>query len=69
MTFGLEGQGAGDHHALALSARQLVRVEQEEALGRPQPGPRQRLRDQLLLGLAVRARVDLVDPQALGDDS
>ncbi len=30
---GVQHHGAGDHHALALPAGQLVRVEQEEPLG------------------------------------
>ena len=50
----LEGQRAGDQHALPLAAGQLVRVAQEQRLGRPQPGRRQRGGDQL--GLA-RARL------------
>ena len=53
--FGLQDQRAGDDDALALAAGQLVRVAQEEALGRPQPGPRQRLGDRLAL-VARRTR-------------
>ena len=64
----VEHEGARDHDPLALAAGQLVRVQEEEALGRPQPGPRQGPRDQLVLALLVRAFVDPVDPQALGDD-
>ena len=64
----LEHEGPRDHDALALAAGELVREEQVEALGGPQPRARQRLRDEILLGLAVRALIDLVDPQALGDD-
>ena len=59
---GLEDEGAGDDDALALAAGQLVRVAQEEPLGRPEPGARQRLGDPLLLAVG-----DAVDPQALGD--
>ena len=44
---GLEHECAGDHHALALSARQLVRVAQEEALGRAKARARERSRDEL----------------------
>ena len=64
----IEHEGAGDHDALTLSARELVGVVQVEALGRAQARARERLRDQVLLGLAVRALFDLVDPQTLGDD-
>ena len=35
---GLEHQRAGDHHALALATGELVRVAEEEPLGRSQPG-------------------------------
>ena len=59
---GLEDERAGDDDALALAAGQLVRVAQEEALGRAQPGPRQRLGDQLPRSSPAHA----VDPQALG---
>ncbi|HEY0362069.1 MAG TPA: hypothetical protein VGC83_07275 [Solirubrobacteraceae bacterium] len=38
-----------DDHALALAAGDLVGVAGEEALGRAQPGPRQRVGDELLL--------------------
>ena len=41
----VERQRAGDDDALPLAAGQLVRVAQEEPLGRPQPGPGQRLGD------------------------
>ncbi len=34
---GVEHHGSGDHDALALTARELVRVEQEEPLRRTQP--------------------------------
>ena len=36
---GLQHKRAGDHHALALAARELVRIPKEEALGRAQPRP------------------------------
>ena len=36
ITFGIEHEGARDHDALALPAGELVRVVQEEALGRAQ---------------------------------
>ena len=42
---GLEHERAGDDDALPLAAGELVRVAQEEALGRAQPGLRQRLGD------------------------
>ena len=53
---GRHRQRAGDQHALALPARQLVRVAQEQPLGRPQAGRRQGGRDQLGLGAAARGR-------------
>ena len=62
----LERERAGDQHPLPLAARQLVRVAQEERLGRTQPGRRQGGGDQL--GLARPGlRDQLVDAQALGD--
>ena len=59
---GLQRERARDDDALALPARQFVRVAQEEPLGRAQPRVGQRLRD-LIAFLAAH----LVDPQALGD--
>ena len=62
----LEGERAGDQHALPLATGQLVRVAQEQRLRRPQPGRRQGGRHPL--GLArPRLGDQLVDPQALGD--
>ena len=65
----LEHQGAGDHHPLALAARELVRVEQVEPLGRTQA----RARERLARRAPPRSRrsvawCDAVDPQRLGDD-
>ncbi len=57
----VQGQRSGDHHALALPAGQLVRVTQEEAVGRSQPGPGQGGGHDVLL---VR---QAVDARALGD--
>ena len=52
-TFGSQHQRAGDDDALPLAAGQLVRVAQEEPLGRPQPRPGQRLGHRgLLVGAA-----------------
>ena len=45
----LQRERTGDHHALPLPARQLVREPQEEPLRRTEPGSRQRLGDELLL--------------------
>ncbi len=63
----VEHQRAGDHDPLPLPAGELVGVQQVEALGRPHAGPRERPRDELLLRLAVRSLVDLVDPESFGD--
>ena len=53
---------AGDDHALALAARDLVRVAREEALRRAQAGAPQRVGHELLL-----VSLDLLDANALGD--
>ena len=58
---GLQGHGPGDDHPLALAARHLVGVAQEEALRRAQAALGQRLGHPLLL-VAVRP----VDADALG---
>ena len=54
---GPQRQCAGDQHPLLLAAGQLVRVAQEQPLGRPQAGLGQRGGDQLGLAplLGVRA--------------
>jgi len=63
---GLEHQRAGDHHALALAARELVRPAAGEGLGRLQPGVLQRAAHARgPLGLAAR---EPVHHQRLGDD-
>ncbi len=64
MTSGSERERPGDHHPLALPAGQLVRVAQEEPLGRAQAGARQGAGDQLLLGRSPLG--EPVDPQPLG---
>ena len=51
----LQRERPGDHHALSLTARQLVRVRQEEAFRGTKARARQRAADELLLGLAVRS--------------
>ena len=53
---GRHRQRAGDQHPLPLPARQLVRVAQEQPLGRPEPGRRQRGGDQLGLGATLARR-------------
>ena len=70
---GRHRQGAGDQHPLPLPARQLVGVAQEQALGRPEPGRRQRGGDELGLRPALCpislsvVRDETVQPDALGD--
>src|SRR5262249_25743212 len=54
--------------ARRLGPRELVGIQEVEALRRAESGARERPVHELRLGLAVRALVDLVDPQALGDD-
>ena len=53
---GSQRQRAGDQHPLALAARQLVRVAQEQPLGRPQPGLRQGVGDLLRPRCGPRGR-------------
>ncbi len=63
----VEHERPGDHDSLALSSRELVRVEQVEAFGWTQAGAGQRSGDHLLLGLSVGASMDAVDPEPLRD--
>ena len=65
---GPQRQGTGDQHPLALPAGQLVRVAQEQLLGRPEPGRRERVGHLALLGPAVGVvGGELVQPDSLGD--
>ena len=46
---GLQREGTGDDHALALTARELVRESEEEPVRRTEAGPGQRLGDEFVL--------------------
>ena len=65
---GSQRQRPGDQHPLPLAAGQLVRVAQEQPLGRSQPGRRQRVGHLLLLAAPAGSVVGHpVQPQPLGD--
>ena len=66
MSSGLHDERAGDHDALALAARQLVRVAAREVGGRSQAGRLER-REHPPLPLGA-TDAELVDDQRLGHE-
>jgi hypothetical protein len=64
---GREARARRDQHPLLLPAGQLVRVAQEQPLGRPQPGLCHRRGDQLGLGAPLFVGLlPVVHPDPLG---